>query len=54
MNALAQWWKTCSVSTTSASVGRCPLAAMRSKNGARRTIRARPLIRSVSPRPGSR
>ena len=52
-NAFWQWWKICSISTTSASTGRWPFTTMSSKNGASLTSRARPLIRSVSPRPGT-
>ena len=54
MNDFEQWWKTSSMSTTSASSGRCPRTTISSKNGASETRRARPLIRSVSPRPGMR
>jgi len=37
-----------------ASCGRWPFTAIASKNGASLTMRARPLMRSVSPRPGMR
>ena len=53
-NAFAQWKKMSSISTTTASSGRCPLTTISSKNGASLTSRARPLIRRVSPRPGIR
>ncbi len=49
-----QWKKICSISTTIASWGRCPLTIISSKNGASRISRARPLMRSVSLRPGTR
>ena len=50
---MPQWWKICSISTTRASSGRCPLTTRSSRNGASRTRRARPLTRSVSTRPGT-
>ena len=51
-NAFWQCEKTCSISITIASTGRLPFTARSSKYGASRTSRARPLIRSVSFRPG--
>ena len=54
MNALAQWKKMVSMSMTRASRGRFPFTIISSKNGASRSSRARPLMRSVSVRPGTR
>ena len=44
----------CSISTTTASTGRWPFKTMRSRRSASVTRRARPLMRSVSLRPGRR
>src|ERR1700683_5539908 len=52
MKALAQWKKIWSISMSSARIGRFPRTTISSKNGASRSTRARPLIRSVSLRPG--
>ena len=43
-NALAQWKKTVSISTSRARIGRLPRTAMASKYAASSTSRARPLI----------
>ena len=54
MKDFMQWKKICSISTSRASTGRCPLTIIWSKKGASRISRARPLMRNVSFRPGTR
>ena len=51
-NAFGQCENTVSISMTTASTGRWPRTTSSEKNGASRTSLARPLMRSVSLRPG--